>query len=539
MRRIASIEGVVQLMLFRSRLGLSLLCSGLAVNPLAAQPLVFCADAEPDGFDSALSDTAATHRAAAYTLYNRLVGYAPATGALVPELAEKWSMSADGRSWTFKLRRGVKFHTTAGFKPSRDFNADDVLWSVRRQIVTSHPGAATAPSGFPAALSGDWGALIRASEKVDAYTVRFVLAKPYAPFPALMASWPMSIVSAEYGNRLALAGQLAKLSSEPVGTGPYQMLKYEKGAVIRYAAHPAYFRGRPAMDKLIFSINPDASVRMQKLRAGECHLSESLRPQDVAALSDAPKVRVVHYQPQITSFLAFNSQKKPFNDVRVRQALSLAIDRTAIVQAVYEGRAATGMLPYAPATLWGAPSQPPIAPRLEQARKLLAEAGYPHGFETSIWARVGGGASNVNPRLTAELVQADWAKLGVKTRLVAMEAAELGRRGRLGEHATVISGWMNSLDPDELYGNLLTCDAAQTSTARWCDKQFDSLIDAARATPQQAKRAKLYEAAAQQFLAASPWAVLVYPKAALAHDARLKGVQPSPAAPFSFERLRW
>lgn len=533
----AARQGRAQAMLWRWLAALAALALLHAAQ--AAPALVFCADGDPDGFDSALSDTAATHRAAAYPLYNRLVGYAPASGALVPELAEKWTVSPDGRVWTFTLRSGVAFHATPWFKPSRPLDADDVVWSVRRQLDPRHPGAAAAPAGFPGAVSGNWAALIAAVDKLDARTVRFTLAKPYAPFPALLASWPFSIVSAEYGERLARAGQIGRLASEPVGSGPYQLLKYTRGATIRYAAHPGYFKGRAAIDKLIFSIDPDPAVRVQKLRSGECGLAESLRPQDIAALEGASRVAVRSYRPQITSFLAFNTRRKPFDDARVRRALSLAIDRQAIVRAVFDGRAETGLLPYSPKSLWGAPAQPPSGPDLAQARRLLREAGFPDGFATRIWARVGGGASNLNPRLTAELVQADWAKVGVKAEVVAMESAELGRRGRAGEHDTIISGWMNSTDPDELYANLLTCEAAASSTARWCDAAFDAEVEAARATPDRARRGKAYEAAARRFAAEMPWAVLAYPFATLAHDKRLTGVAPSPAMPFQFDRLAW
>jgi len=505
----------------------------------AAPALVFCSDASPDGFDSALSDTAATHRAAAYPIYNRLVGYAPGSAKLVPELAESWVESNGGRVWTFTLRHGVAFQHTAWFAPTRTFNADDVLWSVLRQIDPQHPGAAEAPAGFPGAVAGGWAKLIKSVERIDDYTVRFALNEPYAPFPGLMASWPFSIVSAEYGAQLAATGKLAQMATEPVGTGPYQLAKYERGSAIRYAAHGGYFRGAPAIDKLIFSITPDPTVRVQKLHTGECSLVESVKPQDIAALSRDARVTVREYHPQFTSFLAFNARHKPFDDARVRRALSLAIDRRVIARAVFDGHARPGWLPYAPDSLWGAPEVAAPEPDAEAARKLLSEAGYPDGFATTIWAASGGGQNNANPRLTAELIQADWAKIGVRGSVVTMDAAELGRRGRKGEHDTIISGWRNSLDPDELYANLLTCQASASSTAHWCDADFDKLIEDARETPDLAARTRDYEQAAQRFLGAAPWAVLAYPTAAVVYSSKLTGVEPSSAMPFSFEHLRW
>jgi dipeptide transport system substrate-binding protein len=512
---------------------------GLSCCVHAAPALVFCAEADPDGFDSALSDTAATHRAAAYPIYDRLVGFAPGTAQLVPKLAESWTASPDGKVWTFNLRHGVNFQRTPWFTPSRPFNADDVLWSIGRQIDPHHPGAAEAPAGFPGAISGHWSGLIRSLDKLDAYQVRITLNKPYAPFPVLLASWPMSIVSAEYAGKLAAAGQLNQLATAPVGTGPYQLQRYDKGASIRYVAHAGYFGGKPAIDKLVFSINPDASVRVQKLKSGECALAESLKPQDVAALSKSTGVAITRYRPQVASFLAFNSQRKPFDDARVRLALSLAIDRKAIVDAVFDGQAEPGWMPYSAKALWGVPELAPLPPQIERARKLLAEAQLEKGFDTTIWAAQGGMAANLNPKLTAELIQADWAKLGVRARIVLLDNAELARKGRNGEHDAILSGWRNSLDPDELYANLLTCDAASSSTARWCDAEFDRSVDAARATSNQDKRAVDYKAAANRFAAMAPWAVLAYPAAAIAHGDKLGGIVPGPAGPFEFGRLFW
>lgn len=521
--RLTSLKGLLALL----AVGASVLAQG--------KTLVYCSDADPDGFDSAQSDVAATHRAAAYPLYNRLLSIDPADGKPVPELASNWLISADGKTYTFNLRRDVKFHKTAWFSPSRDLNADDVLWSLGRQLDARHPGAAA--GSFPGAISGDWAKLIHGIDKQDAYTVRITLNQPYAPLLTLLAGWQASIVSAEYGEALTKRGEARRIATEPVGTGPYQLVKYEHGSKILYAANPAYFLGKPGFDKLVFSISADASVRVQKLRSGECGLVDSLKPQDIAGLSASQSVKILSYQPQITSFLAFNTERKPFADPRVRRALSMAIDRAAIVKTVFEGRATVGTTPYSAQALWGAPTLP--APRVDvpAAKRLLAEAGLADGFDTSIWVRVGGGSSNLNPRLTAELIQADWAKIGVRARLVVMEAAELGRRTRLGEHDSVISGWQNSLDPDEIYANLLTCDAAKSSTARWCDAAFDKLIDAGRAASDSKQRSKHYEAAAQRFMEAAPWAVLAYPQASLGYKAGLQGIQPSAAAPFNFARL--
>ncbi len=511
----------------------------LAGPTWAAKPLVYCADADPDSFDSAQSDVGATHRAAAYPLYNRLVEFRPGNVEAVPSLAESWNVSADGKRYTFKLRSGVKFHQTPWFTPSRDLDADDVIWSVMRQIDAKHPGAKAAAGGFPGAVSGNWAGLIQKVEKLDPLTVRFELARPNATFLALMANWQMSIVSAEYGERLAQEGKETQIGRLPVGTGPYRFINYQKGNNIRYAAHPHYFKGVVAIDKLVYAIVPDPAVRVEKLRVGECGLVESLKPQDIASFQTVPTVGMKRIYPQITVYLAFNTQSKPFDDARVRRALSMVVDRPAISKAVFDGRADPAWLPYSGKTLWGAANIKAPARDYEAAKKLLAEAGYPAGFETTIWVRGNGGAYNLNPKLMGEMVQADWQKLGIKAKVVPMDFADMLRRTRQGEQATVLTGWMNSVDPDELYANTLSCEASKTSSSRWCNSRFDQLIEEARTIPNRAQREKLYAEAQAIFDHEAPWAALVYPALVLGYDKALQGVDNTLAAPFMLERLYW
>ena len=236
-------------------------------------------------FDPAPYTSGTTFDAASRTIYNRLVEFEHGKTSVVPGLAESWDVSDDGMEVTFHLRPGVKFQTTDYFTPTRDMNADDVIFSFTRQGDENSPWYSYTPGisweYYNAMSMPD---LVTEIVKVDDMTVKFVLARPEAPFIANMAMDFASIVSKEYADQLEADGSMEMLNQQPVGTGPYQFVAYQQDAVIRYKSNPDYWNGQEAIDDLVFAITTDAAVRRQKLEAGECHLMPYPSPADVAAL---------------------------------------------------------------------------------------------------------------------------------------------------------------------------------------------------------------------------------------------------------------
>ncbi|MDK2123986.1 ABC transporter substrate-binding protein [Parachitinimonas caeni] len=515
----------------RSVFHLSALALALATTPVLAKPLIFCSDGEPEGFDSAMFTAATTNDASSEAIYNRLVDFQKGSTKVVPGLAVKWEISDDGLTYIFHLRRGVKFHTTEWFTPSREFNADDVLFSFKRQLDKDHPGHTASKQGWPYANDMSFPDLIKSIEKIDPYKVKFVLSRPDAPFLADLGMGFTSIVSAEYGEKLVKDGKPELINTQPVGTGPFVFKKYQKGEFVRYEANPSYWGGKQPIDKLVFAITADPAVRAQKIKAGECNFMTYPKPADVPGLQADSKLHVQTTEALVTSYLAFNTQKKPLADKRVRQALSMAIDKDAIIKTVYEGRAAKAHLPFPP-SMWGYnKSIKPLAHDYAKAKDLLKQAGFPNGFETTIWVRVGGGGSNPNSKLTAELIQADWKKVGVEAKIVVMEWAELLKRSKAGEHEVTINGWAgDNGDPDNFLTPNLSCKAAESgeNRARWCNKKFDELLERARLVTKVAERTKMYEEAQKIFAEEAPWSALAHPMMTVVSQKNVTGFVPSP-----------
>ncbi|HEY9104011.1 ABC transporter substrate-binding protein [Chitinimonas sp.] len=503
-----------------------------------AKPLVYCSEAAPEGFDSGMFTAAATNDAAAEAIYNRLVEFEPGTTKVIPALAERWEISKDGLEYTFYLRRGVKFHTTEWFKPSRDMNADDVLWSFQRMLDPKHPGAQASPQGWPYASDMGFPELIKKIEKLDPYTVKFTLNQPEAPFLADLGMAFTDIVSAEYALQLDKAGRSSDINLKPVGTGPFVFKRYDKGAQIRYEANPSYWRGKQLTDKLIFAITQDGAVRTQKLKSGECNIMVYPNPADIPGLKADPKLTVLQSPALLLTYVAFNAKKPQLRDKRVRQALALAIDKKSMINAVWQGNAAPAHLPL-PSRIWGYDKTiPAYGMDVEKAKKLLKEAGYPNGFELNIMVRSGSSGSNPNPKLSAEMLQNDWRKIGVNAKVTVLEWVELQKRTKAGEHDVTVYGWSgDNGDPDNFLTPNLSCASAESGEGRahWCNKAFDKLLDQAKRTTDIAARTKFYEQAQKIFIEEMPWATLAEPLNTVAFQKAVTGYVPSPFTNNNFE----
>lgn len=299
-----------------------------AASVAAAKPLTVCTESSPDGFDVVQYNSLVTTNASADVVFNTLVSYDEATKKVVPALADKWDVSADGLAYTFHLRPNVAFQTTDSFKPTRALDADDVLFTFGRMLDDANPWHKVAgASGFPHAQSMGLAKLVKAVTKIDESTVKFELNEPNATFVPILTMGFASIYSAEYADQLLKAGKQADLNAKPVGTGPFVLKSYTKDAVIRYEANPTYWGPKPKVERLIYAITPDPSVRAQKVKAGECQIALSPKPQDVAAAKADRALRVVETPAFMTAFVALNTQKKPLDNDKVREALNLAFDR--------------------------------------------------------------------------------------------------------------------------------------------------------------------------------------------------------------------
>ena len=503
-----------------------------------AKTLVYCAEGSPAGFDPALHTDPVTLDASSQALYNRLVEFRPGTTEVVPALAESWEISTDGREYTFHLRDGVKFHSTPTFTPSRDFNADDAVFSFERQRRADGPWRDYADGSWPWFEGMSLPTLIETIRKDDDRTVTFVLRQPYAPFIADLAMDFASIVSKEYADQLLAAGEPEKLDSEPVGTGPFRLVENRPGRSVGYTANADYWRAPPSLDSLVFEITPDSGVRFEKLKAGGCQMIPSPSPSDIAAIRDDAGLKLLQGRELALAYLGFNTTLAPFDAAASRLAVAEAIDKQAIVAEVFSGNgiAVDSILP---APMLGGTDEAAAPYDAASAKQAVAAAGLA-GTPLRIWVLPGVRPYNPDPARMAEAIRGQLRAAGIDAEIVTSAPEDFAAASLASDRdGAVLHGWVSDNgDPDNLLTPLLGCEAVGIANrTAWCNARFGALLDEARATIDPSERARLYATAARIVAAEAPLVPIAVPLDTVAAVDAVEGFVVSPFGRHNFESV--
>ena len=486
-----------------------------ALRAQAAQNFIFCMEGSPSSFNPQIVTDGVSMNSSAQTIFNRLVEFKYGSTEIEPALAESWTISKDKKTYTFKLRKNVQFHSNEFFKPTRAFNADDVVYTFKSQLDPKHPLSIPA-ANYEYFKAMELDQLIADIKKTDDHTVVFTLKRPEAPFLANLAMDFASILSEEYSQQLVKSGKgLKTLETAPIGTGPFVFRSYQKDSAVRYKSFDQYFKGKPKIENLVYVIVTDSTVRLQKMKSGECHVMNEPQPQDLEQIKKISSLKIVSTEGLNVSYLAFNTQKKPFDNIKVREAVSMAMNQKSYVDLIYKSQGTAAKNPIPP-TMWSYnKSTKPHTYDVEKAKKLLAEAGYPKGFETELWTLPVSRPYLPNGKKLGELMQADLAKIGVKVKLVTFDWPQYLEKSKKDDHQMIQFGWTgDNGDPDNFMNVLLGCAAVQAGSnyARWCHKEFDSLLQKAKIDADPKVRTGYYEKAQMIFNREKPWYTVAHSK---------------------------
>jgi dipeptide transport system substrate-binding protein len=510
----------------------------LAAGAAEAKQLVFCSEASPAHFDPGPLTGGNDFDATSHTIYNRLVEFVPGGTEVAPALAESWEISEDGTEITFKLRPGVKWHTTSYFTPTRDLTAEDVVFTFERQWKEDNAWYNYLEGMTWDYFQGmDMPKYIKEITAVDDLTVKFVLNEPNAPMIANLAMDFASIVSKEYADKLEADGNMAAFSTQPVGTGPFMFVDYQLDTVIRYQAFADYWDGKQPIDDLVFAITTDPSVRAQRLLAGECDIMPYPAPADIAQLQGDPNLTVMEQEGLNIGYMSYNVTEPPFDNVNVRKALSMAINKESIIEAVYQG-AGEDAKNLIPPTMWSYNDEIPADEyNPEEAKRLLEEAGVTN-LTTDLWAMPVSRPYNPNAQRVAELIQSDWAAVGVNANIVSYEWTEYRERGKQADRKGPFQiGWTgDNGDPDNFFATLFSCSAIGVSNySMWCNDEFEALIQEAKTTSDQEKRSELYTKAQEIFKAEEPAMTLAHSRVFMPMKKTVLNYKMSPLGNHSFK----
>ncbi len=429
-------------------------------------------------------------------VFDTLVRFKADSTQVEPSLAESWTVSPDGLVWTFKLRKGIRFHD------GTPFNAEAVKFNYDRQVDAKNPYH---NGTFPYADFTFQN--VKSVDVVDGSTVRFTLSAPYAPFIANQAMFSTGIVSPtavkKYGK---------DFFKHPVGTGPFKFVEWVKGDHATYEANKTYWAGRPCVDRLIVRGVPDNTVRVLELEKGTAHIIDQVNPQDYERIRGNPNLELFTAPGLNVGYIAMNTTKEPFNDVRIRRAVNYAIDRQAITKAFYAGVGAPAKNPMPP-TIWGYnDAVKPYEHNVAKAKQLIAEAGYPNGFGAELWWPNRARPYLTQPQKIAEAFQQQLAEAGIRVKLVTFEWGTYLKKTAAGEHQMMILGWTgDNGDPDNFIYVLLDKDnIGKSNRAYYKNETTHQLLIKAQQVADQAGRANLYRQVQQILHDDAPWAPFVH-----------------------------
>jgi peptide/nickel transport system substrate-binding protein len=416
-----------------------------------------------------------------------------------PVLAESWRVSPNGREWTFALRHGVRFHN------GRELTADDVRFTFERIL---DPKTAARGRG---ALS-----MIERVQAVDAHTVRFHLARPSGAFLSRIAQTFQAIVPPE---------AVAADGFKPIGTGPFQLVEWKTNERIELKRFAGYWEpGLPYLDELTLKPIPDGTVRVTALQTGDVGFAQLIPLERLAELTQGGSRDYVVRQVRGGggfSAVILNTRKPPFNDVRVRRAAALAVDKQEVVLGVWRGfgQPVNQLMPPNSSFFFKVPDR---RADVEQAKRLLAEAGVPRGFKL---VHTVGQVSNLVP--AAQVFQAQLGRAGVDVSLEVMDWAAYIKRQRAVDFVSTNTGLFPKGDPDDAYFRYFhSKGGANELSGGYANATVDRLLEEAEATVDEKKRGELYARAVEIIQDEVPVIITALGDAAVGWRAAVKGFEP-------------
>lgn len=408
---------------------------------------------------------------------------------IIPGLAEKWE-AIDDTTYEFNLRQGVKFHD------GEEFNAD----AVKATLDRIRDAEVASPRYFLFEM-------ITSVDVVDPHTVRITTEYPFAPLLAHLSHNGGGIISpksieADYA--AMQGGQKAGtiISEAPVGTGYFKFVSWTPGDEIKLAKNDDYWGDKVHVDTVTFKVSSESATRNADLERGFVQVADPVQPIEVAGINNSDYATVNQKASSSLSYIGFNTEKAPFDDVRVRKAISMMVNKEEIIEGVYEGFGVPAKGPLAPGIFGFNDDANPISYNPEEAKKLLEEAGYGDGFKTSIW-------TNDNPQRIdmAILLQASLKELNIDVEIEQMEFGTYLEKTANGEHDMFILGWSNPTG-DADYGMYALFHSTQKGNpgnrSFYENPEVDKLLNEGRREANPDERIKIYNTIQEHLIEDAP-----------------------------------
>jgi len=521
--------------------------------------LIYCTHASGFSFNPQTSDAGTSMNVVTEQIYNKLFEISN-TAIPTPILAQSYSISPDGKIITIYLRKGIKFHHTDWFKPTRDFNADDVVFSLNRvlgyetYLPTLEQSAVDYKNPqyrifheqakkvrFPYFESIKLNQKIESVKALNPHTVQITLFKPDASILSHLASQYAIIFSQEYAVQLNADDNLVQLDLLPVGTGPYKVKNYFRNQYVRLEKNEDYWKKDAKIKNIIIDLSTDRTGRLVKFFNGECQIASYPEVSQLGLLKENDKRYYVKSAEGMNlAYLAFNFQNAVIQDEQVRRAIAQAINRQRIIKTIYHNTAtvANNIIPN---ISWASSVNTPDFAydfNPSEAKKVLQDKQ----LHLNMWVLNEEQVYNPAPLKTAELIKEDLNNVGVNVTIRSVTRTflidQLNKKSE--NYDMILTGWLaGNLDPDSFMRPILSCNAASemTNLSNWCDEDFDQLMDKALDSPNLWERAHVYNQAQELILSKLPIIPLANMKRVLVVNSRVRHIEMNPFGSLNFSTL--
>lgn len=521
--------------------------------------LIYCTHASGFSFNPQTSDAGTSMNVVTEQIYNKLFEISN-TAIPTPILAQSYSISPDGKIITIYLRKGIKFHHTDWFKPTRDFNADDVVFSLNRvlgyenYLPTLEQSAVDYKNPqyrifheqakkvrFPYFESIKLNQKIESVKALNPHTVQITLFKPDASILSHLASQYAIIFSQEYAVQLNADDNLVQLDLLPVGTGPYKVKNYFRNQYVRLEKNEDYWKKDAKIKNIIIDLSTDRTGRLVKFFNGECQIASYPEVSQLGLLKENDKRYYVKSAEGMNlAYLAFNFQNAVIQDEQVRRAIAQAINRQRIIKTIYHNTAtvANNIIPN---ISWASSVNTPDFTydfNPSEAKKVLQDKQ----LHLNMWVLNEEQVYNPAPLKTAELIKEDLNNVGVNVTIRSVTRTflidQLNKKSE--NYDMILTGWLaGNLDPDSFMRPILSCNAASemTNLSNWCDEDFDQLMDKALDSPNLWERAHAYNQAQELILSKLPIVPLANMKRVLVVNSRVRHIEMNPFGSLNFSTL--
>ncbi|MBN6060613.1 ABC transporter substrate-binding protein [Aggregatibacter actinomycetemcomitans] len=541
-----------------------------AVNSAMAAPrvpeeltnngLIYCTHASGFSFNPQTADAGTSMNVVTEQIYNKLFEISNTSAAPTPVLAQSYSLSPDGKVITIHLRRGIKFHHTDWFKPTRDFNADDVVFSLNRvlgyetylptleqtsvsyknpQYRIFHEQAKKVR--FPYFESIKLNQKIESVKAINPHTVEIILFKPDSSILSHLASQYAIIFSQEYAVQLNADDNLVQLDTLPVGTGPYKVKNYFRNQYVRLEKNTDYWKKDAKINDIIIDLSTDRTGRLIKFFNGECQIASYPEVSQLGLLRENDeRYYIKSVEGMNLAYLAFNFQKTALQDEQLRHAISQAINRQRIIKTIYHNTAtvANNIIPN---ISWASAVNSPDFDydyNPQQAKRILQDKK----LSLSMWVINEEQVYNPAPLKTAELIKADLTNAGVEVNIRSVTRTFLIEQlhKKAEDYDMILTGWLGgNLDPDSFMRPILSCSTSNeiTNLSNWCSEKFDQIMDEALDTSNQRVRSAAYNQAQTLILSELPIIPIANVKRVLVASSRVQNIDMSPFGSLNFSTL--